>query len=373
VQTTRVTDLAHELKVKSRQVLDALAALGMNTGKTYSSSLRQDEVESVRAFITRDIRLAHTRSRNDRKSAELSPNLRIDLSRVSKPANLMENTSARKAIVDGGAFGSQSVLRPERIVEVLMPLTNLLPMSVMQDCLAESGFIERTGGREALQRRCGNIGQFWEMIGGALKSRSASESGLSVLRQLAVYSLNTSVFPQPATRALRKCQQALEKSDVGALVQLLAELEAFRDFPGLSSPRVLMYVLAKSESARQTMAKLNRLRDLLFRENLSDVQVHLKSNGIRTDAPVPPLSDQHTPSQKQTRAGRPPALAALLPLSAKPRSERPEEASSSSAEQSGIDLDGRQFRDRLGFPEKAKHSQAAKVWRDFVDSLTPSV
>jgi inosine/xanthosine triphosphate pyrophosphatase family protein len=27
----------------------------------------------------------------------------------------------------------------------------------------------------------------------------------------------------------------------------------------------------------------------------------------------------------------------------------------------------------LGFPEKAKHSQAAKVWRDFVDSLTPSV
>jgi XTP/dITP diphosphohydrolase len=27
----------------------------------------------------------------------------------------------------------------------------------------------------------------------------------------------------------------------------------------------------------------------------------------------------------------------------------------------------------LGFPEKAKHSQAAKVWRDFVNSLTPNV
>ena len=49
----RINDLARELEVKSRQVLDVLAELGLATGKTHSSSLEEDEAAKVRAHIER--------------------------------------------------------------------------------------------------------------------------------------------------------------------------------------------------------------------------------------------------------------------------------------------------------------------------------
>ena len=54
----RINDLARELEVKSRQILDVLAELGIGAGKTHSSSLEEDEAEKVRAQLNNGSRTA---------------------------------------------------------------------------------------------------------------------------------------------------------------------------------------------------------------------------------------------------------------------------------------------------------------------------
>ena len=44
----RINDLARELEVKSRAILDALTHVGVTEKKTHSSSLEEDEAERVR-------------------------------------------------------------------------------------------------------------------------------------------------------------------------------------------------------------------------------------------------------------------------------------------------------------------------------------
>ena len=46
------------MEVKSRQILDVLAELGLGAGKTHSSSLEGDEAEKVRAQFQRSDRSA---------------------------------------------------------------------------------------------------------------------------------------------------------------------------------------------------------------------------------------------------------------------------------------------------------------------------
>ncbi len=49
----RINDLARELEVKSREILDALTAVGVTEKKTHSSSLEGDEAERVRVHFQR--------------------------------------------------------------------------------------------------------------------------------------------------------------------------------------------------------------------------------------------------------------------------------------------------------------------------------
>ena len=46
----RINDLARELEVKSRPILDALEAIGV-TGKTHSSSIEEDQAVKVRDYF----------------------------------------------------------------------------------------------------------------------------------------------------------------------------------------------------------------------------------------------------------------------------------------------------------------------------------
>ena len=48
----RINDLARELEVKSRPILDALEAIGVS-GKTHSSSIDEDQADRVRAVLTK--------------------------------------------------------------------------------------------------------------------------------------------------------------------------------------------------------------------------------------------------------------------------------------------------------------------------------
>ena len=47
----RINDLARELEVKSRSILDALTAVGVTEPKTHSSSIEADEAEKVRNYL----------------------------------------------------------------------------------------------------------------------------------------------------------------------------------------------------------------------------------------------------------------------------------------------------------------------------------
>ena len=92
----RINDLARELEVKSKQVLDILAELGMGAGKTHSSSLEEDEANKVRAHFTHGARTnAHAGTASSRNAAPtITP--KIDLSHISKPGDVLKAILAKK-------------------------------------------------------------------------------------------------------------------------------------------------------------------------------------------------------------------------------------------------------------------------------------
>jgi len=47
----RINDLARELEVKSKVILDSLTAVGVTEKKTHSSSITVEEAEKVRAHV----------------------------------------------------------------------------------------------------------------------------------------------------------------------------------------------------------------------------------------------------------------------------------------------------------------------------------
>ena len=84
----RINDLARELEVKSRPILDALEAIGI-TGKTHSSSIEADQADKVRSYFNGGSRPASVA-----KPAEVKP--RFDLSKVSKPGDALKAILERK-------------------------------------------------------------------------------------------------------------------------------------------------------------------------------------------------------------------------------------------------------------------------------------
>ena len=86
----RINDLARELEVKSRSILDALTAVGVTEPKTHSSSIEADEAEKVRGYFSgRRGGSATTKPQVEAKPA-------FDLSHISKPGDAMKAILARK-------------------------------------------------------------------------------------------------------------------------------------------------------------------------------------------------------------------------------------------------------------------------------------
>ncbi|HEY6374812.1 MAG TPA: translation initiation factor IF-2 N-terminal domain-containing protein, partial [Edaphobacter sp.] len=84
----RINDLARELEVKSRPILDALEAIGV-TGKTHSSSIEADQAERVREYFS-----GNRGSTASKPAAETKP--KFDLSKVSKPGDALKAILERK-------------------------------------------------------------------------------------------------------------------------------------------------------------------------------------------------------------------------------------------------------------------------------------
>src|SRR5665213_2541298 len=102
----RINDLARELEVKSRPILDALEAIGV-TGKTHSSSIEADQAEKVRNYFNGGSRTASA----SRQQTEVKP--KFDLSKVSKPGD------ALKAILELKQADAAAKAAPPRLTAVV--------------------------------------------------------------------------------------------------------------------------------------------------------------------------------------------------------------------------------------------------------------
>lgn len=90
----RINDLARELEVKSRAILDVLDDVGVKEKKTHSSSLEGDEAERVRLHFQRGSRSSSS-ARHDNGNGH-GDRPKIDLSGVKKPGDVLRAIQDRK-------------------------------------------------------------------------------------------------------------------------------------------------------------------------------------------------------------------------------------------------------------------------------------
>src|ERR1035441_1291164 len=89
----RINDLARELEVKSKEILDVLTTVGVTEKKTHSSSLEEHEAELVRKHLRSRSEAGSSSARSSRTSsthAEDEIKTKIDLSHISRPGDRSE-------------------------------------------------------------------------------------------------------------------------------------------------------------------------------------------------------------------------------------------------------------------------------------------
>jgi len=87
----RINDLARDLEVKSKSILDALAEVGVTEKKTHSSSLEDYEAEKVRNYFraASDAQKVTASARQSRSDGD-GIKTKIDLSHISKPGDVLK-------------------------------------------------------------------------------------------------------------------------------------------------------------------------------------------------------------------------------------------------------------------------------------------
>jgi len=125
----RINDLAREMEVKSRQVLDILAELGLGAGKTHSSSLEEDEADKVRAHFSRGARHAGTATTSASRAPQvIAP--KIDLSHISKPGDVLKAIQAKKQEEEAEARRSRLSLKRTAVEPEKPPVRPAPPAAV---------------------------------------------------------------------------------------------------------------------------------------------------------------------------------------------------------------------------------------------------
>src|SRR5579862_1816026 len=96
----RINDLARELEVKSKAILDALPQVGVTEKKTHSSSIEDHEAEKVRAYIrgSADAQSPSARSARPFRGEE-EIRTKIDLSHISRPGDVLKAITQQKEAV----------------------------------------------------------------------------------------------------------------------------------------------------------------------------------------------------------------------------------------------------------------------------------
>src|ERR1700732_2044896 len=96
----RINDLARELEVKSKAILDSLPRVGVTEKKTHSSSLEEHEAEKVRAYFRAAAEAQPATSKSARPSrGEEEIKTKIDLSNISRPGDVLKAITQQKEAV----------------------------------------------------------------------------------------------------------------------------------------------------------------------------------------------------------------------------------------------------------------------------------
>jgi len=97
----RINDLARELEVKSKAILDALAVVGVTEKKTHSSSLEEHEAEKVRVHIRSSAEGSSPSGKSGARAlrGEEEIKTKIDLSNISRPGDVLRAITQKKEAV----------------------------------------------------------------------------------------------------------------------------------------------------------------------------------------------------------------------------------------------------------------------------------
>src|SRR5580693_8448614 len=97
----RINDLARELEVKSKAILDTLPLVGVTEKKTHSSSLEEHEAEKVRLYLRSSAEGSSTASKSSSRAlrGEEEIKTKIDLSNISRPGDVLKAITQRKEAV----------------------------------------------------------------------------------------------------------------------------------------------------------------------------------------------------------------------------------------------------------------------------------
>ncbi len=96
----RINDLARELEVKSKVILDILPEVGVTEKKTHSSSVEEDEAVRVRSALGRG---GKTTKNVPAKSSAGEQKPKIDLSNISRPGDVLRAIQQQKEQREGRA------------------------------------------------------------------------------------------------------------------------------------------------------------------------------------------------------------------------------------------------------------------------------
>ncbi|HSZ63425.1 MAG TPA: translation initiation factor IF-2 [Terriglobales bacterium] len=99
----RINDLARELEVKSREILDVLTTVGVTEKKTHSSSLEDFEADLVRKHLRGRSDSSASSSRSSSRASQGGDDeikTKIDLSHISQPGDVLRAIQQRKAAAE---------------------------------------------------------------------------------------------------------------------------------------------------------------------------------------------------------------------------------------------------------------------------------
>jgi translation initiation factor IF-2 len=117
MQKIRINDLARELEVKSKMILDALIKVGVTEKKTHSSSIEVDEAERVKKYFAEHAEPGTSRASSRASADEFKP--KLDLSHISKPGDVLKAVTQRAA-------------QPSAVARPATPPTHAAPAALRQ-------------------------------------------------------------------------------------------------------------------------------------------------------------------------------------------------------------------------------------------------